>query len=58
MKNTSMSLICFIFSDHKEWGSVSPKEIIVDVILTPIPKTNSTTEEVFQLYVVGLYVVA
>ncbi|KAI5623875.1 protein-methionine sulfoxide oxidase mical3a isoform X4 [Silurus asotus] len=32
--------------EHKERVSVSPKEIIVDVILTPIPKPNTPAEEI------------
>lgn len=44
-KDTQIS-ICFILSEHKERVSVSPKEIIVDVILTPIPKPSTPAEEV------------
>ncbi|KAF7698949.1 hypothetical protein HF521_003691 [Silurus meridionalis] len=32
--------------EHKERVSVSPKEIIVDVILTPIPKPSTPAEEI------------
>lgn len=39
-------VICFLHSEHKERLPVSPKEIIVDVILTPIPKPSTPTDEV------------
>lgn len=45
-KAANLYLLNLIFSEHKERVSVSPKEIIVDVILTPIPKPSTPTEEV------------